>query len=252
MTPTSSMDRSRTATLLLTATINPPAAMPLVARRDPQLRLRDYEWALTGWLAAGCVQRIVFCENSGHDLGSLRRIADACPQVDVEFLAVSNEGAMTGRGKGYAELHLIRLALDQSRLIASAPLLIKCTGRLRVENAPRVLRDISRMEFEVMCTLKRRGRFADSRLFAATPAFIREHFLPRADMIDDSRRVYLEHVLAHAVRSAVDSGLAWRPFPALPRISGISGTRGTVLTDSYMTHLFKACGNRLRSLMQGY
>jgi hypothetical protein len=237
-------------TLLMTATID-PRGMPMVARADPQLRLRDYEWALSGWLASGSVSRIVFCENSGHDLGSLRRIAAAHPDIEVEFLALHDEQAEISRGKGYAELGIIRLALAQSRLLAASALLLKCTGRLRVQNSPRILRQIATDQFDVMCTLKRRRRFADSRLFAATPAFIREQLIPRANEIDDRTGVYLEHVLARAVRGAVAEGQIWRPFSTLPRIAGISGTRGLVLTDSSAMSLFKACCHRVRNLVQG-
>jgi len=233
----------------MTATID-PGAMPMVARRDPQQRLRDYEWALGGWLASGGVRRIVFCENSGHDLASLKRLCAAYPQVEVEFLRIRGGGDVS-RGKGHAELGIIAEALGQSRLIEAATVLVKCTGRLQVQNAPRVLDDIARGEFDVMCTIRRRGRFADSRLFAATPAFFREQLIPRSGQIDDSRGVYLEHVLARAVRAAVDAGGRWRPFPTRPRIAGISGTRGLVLTESPATSLLKAMWHRVLNLRHG-
>jgi hypothetical protein len=234
----------------MTATID-PRAMPMVARRDPQLRLRDYEWALQGWLASGSVDRVVFCENSGYDVGSLRSIAAAHPEVEVEFLTLHDDGAGIARGKGYAELLIIAAALARSRLIEASARIVKCTGRLRVQNALRVLAAVSGSEFDVMCTLKRRGRFADSRLFVATPAFVLEHLIPRADLIDDSHGIYLEHVLARAVRSAVGAGGRWRPFPTRPRIEGISGTRGLVLTESAATSLLKACWHRLANLRHG-
>ncbi len=223
----------------------------MVARADPQLRLRDYEGALSGWLASGSVSQIVFCENSGHELGSLRRIAAAHPAIDVEFLALQDDPSALTRGKGYAELGIITRALVQSRLLAASPLLLKCTGRLRVQNAARVLREVATGEFDIMCTLKRRGRFADSRLFAATPAFIREHLIPRANQINDSTGVYLEHVLARAVRGAADNGATWRPFATRPRIAGISGTRGLVLTESLAMSLFRGGWHRVRNLVRG-
>jgi hypothetical protein len=221
----------RSIVLLLTATIDPGQTL-MVARRDALVRLRDYQQALQFWLASGASRRVIFCENSGYDLSSLQELASDYDGIDVEFVSFCGNQSGAIKGKGHAELELIRHALETSRLIAGCDLIAKCTGRLIVRNAARILPSIAACEFDIMCTLFKHLSFADSRLFVATPAFLREYLLPKATMVDESAGVFFEHALACAAASAVGEGKRWRPFPAYPRIQGISGTHGTVISDS--------------------
>ena len=82
-----------------------------------------------------------------------------------------------------------------------------------VRNASPVLRSIAHGDFDIMCTLKRNLTFADSRLFAATPEFLRDYLFPRVDMIDDNAGITFEHALASATAGALADRKRWRPFP---------------------------------------
>ena len=92
---------SRSAVLLLTATIDPGNTI-MVARRDPLLRLEDYRLALESWLSAEAAAKIVVCENSGYDLAPLRRIVPTRAGREVEFISFSGNQHGATRGKGYA------------------------------------------------------------------------------------------------------------------------------------------------------
>lgn len=237
--------------LLLTATID-PGATPLVVRSDPQARLRDYEQALYFWLHSHAFDKIVFCENSGYDLGTLEAMAAATPSCRVEFISFSGNSGGAVRGKGFAELTAMEHALSKSRLIADGKWIVKCTGRLTVLNAPSLVPRIAARNFDVMCDLRRNLSFSDTRFFAATPEFLRRYLLPQQSMIDDLNGVFLEHALACASVRAVADQKMWRPLPVYPRLQGISGTEGRVLTEGLVKSFAKSLYHRMRRRVYGY
>lgn len=240
----------RRLTLLLTATVN-PGETPFLVRTDPSARLQDYTWALRSWISASAVPRIVFCENSGHDLGTLKREA-ADWKGEVEFISFDGNASARVRGKGYSELKLIERAMAESRLIRCSDVVVKCTGRLALRNATAALRGIAEAEFDVMCSLKRHLSFADSRLFAATCGFLQDYLIPMAEVIDDFAGVYFEHALARATARALSNRLKWRPLPVFPRLAGVSGTSGLVMTDSPLKVAVKGIYHRAQNFVYQY
>ncbi|MHB8814123.1 MAG: hypothetical protein ACYDAE_12730 [Steroidobacteraceae bacterium] len=241
------MASARSTVLLLTATID-PGATPFVERRDPLLRLADYKHALEWWLSCGAVSRLVFCENSGFDLAPLDRLAARQRRCAVEFISFQGNQAAAVKGKGYGELQLIGHALATSSQIAASDVVAKCNGRLTVENATELFRAVESAEFDVMCTLMKCLSYADSRIYAATPAFVRQHLLPRLDMINDEEGVNAEHALACAAASAIASRMAWRPLPVYPRLVGVSASTGFSAADPPAKQAVRAVYHRLRRL----
>jgi hypothetical protein len=234
--------------LLLTATVDPGQTL-MVARRDPLVRLADYQQALRYWLAKSAVRRVVFCENSSYDLTSLKILAASYDKCDIEYVSLLGNQTGATKGKGHAELLMIRHAMANSKLLTNSDIIVKCTGRLTVRNAQQLFRSISICNFDVMCTLKKNLTFADSRLFAATPAFFRDYLFPKMTMIDDNAGVYFEHALACATARAVSECHSWQPFPSFPLIEGISGTDGTLKTNSVLTGATKTLYHRLRKFV---
>jgi hypothetical protein len=217
------------AVLLLTATID-PGATPLVARKDPAVRLRDYQNSLLAWLSCGATRKIVLYENSGSDISSLRDTARRFPDHEVEFHSFSGNESGPSKGKGYSELLGIARILQESQLIRSGKFIVKCTGRFTVKNARKLFPMIEATEFDVMCTLGRNLTFADSRLFAARPEFLTQYLVPQQPIIDDCNGVFFEHALACATARALADRKRWAPFPIFPDIRGISGTFGVSQT----------------------
>lgn len=240
--------RQRSIALLLTATIDPGATL-FVQRRDPQTRLRDYLSALAAWLSCGAAARVVFCENSGFDLSPLARLAARYGECSVELISFQGNEAGAVRGKGYTELKLIEHAMHVSSVLSGSDIVAKCTGRLTVGNAVPLFEAIAASDFDVMCPLARGLSVADSRIFAATPAFIREHLLTRVEMIDDRRQVNIEHALACAAASAVAGRMVWRPFPMFPRILGVSGSTGKPATEQPLKRAARIVYHRLSRMV---
>jgi hypothetical protein len=238
-------DSKSSLVLLLTATID-PGQTPLVARSDPETRLLDYETALRAWLRSEAIDKIVFCENSGYDLSRLEDLAGSVNRCQVEFLSFrGNEGGAL-RGKGYSELVGMEYALARSTLLSDCRLVIKCTGRLTIQNAFPLISRIRPLTFDIMCDLRRCLSFADSRIFAATPDFISNYLLPRRESTNDINGVFFEHALACASASAVADRKLWRPFPVYPDIHGISGTFGKLMTEGYVKRSAKSIYHRFR------
>ena len=242
------MANNRSIALLLTATID-PGATPFVERRDPLTRLRDYQQALEWWLSCAAAPRLVLCENSGFDLAPLVRLAERQSRCEVEFLSFLGNQAAAIRGKGYAEFQLIDHAMRTSSFIASSDVIVKCTGRLTIRNATALFKAMAATEFDVMCTLMKCLSYADSRIYAATPAFIREHLLPKIDMINDGEGVNAEHALACAAASAIAGQMAWRPLPVYPRFAGVSASTGLSAADPPAKRAVRAAYHRLRRML---
>ena len=84
--------------LLFTATID-PKGMTHLARSDPSVRENDYQISLDRWLKhVDCP--VVFCENSGHDLSRIRRVAGVSAGRQVELLQFDGQTYPRHLGKG--------------------------------------------------------------------------------------------------------------------------------------------------------
>jgi hypothetical protein len=215
-------------TLLLTAAVD-PMGCAFTARASVEERLADYRHALRAWIARGPIARIVLCDGSSWDMGAFADLEALARSHGrrLELLSFAGQGYDRALGKGYGEIGIIAHALEQSRLIAEATHVFKATGRYWVANAaPFVAAVARRPELAVMCDLREDLRVADSRWFAATPAFLRERLVPLRPICDDSRKVFLEHALARAAHAALAAGELWALPPAYIRIVGVSGTEG--------------------------
>ena len=120
--------------LVMTACIDPSAGHYRINRADPATRLSDYQRALRFWLSYPDerVRRILFIENSGFPLDSLRSIADRENKLgkETEFISLDCNWYPETSHYGYAEMRMLDLGLQQSRLRRETTHMIKVTGRL--------------------------------------------------------------------------------------------------------------------------
>lgn len=229
--------------LLLTASVD-PRGCAFTQRADPATRLRDYQDTLSRWIAARHFPRIVLCENSAWDLTAFadQRRAAQDHGVELELLGFDGQDFDRRLGKGYGELGIIAHACDHARLLAGVTTLVKVTGRYVVGNVTPLLDLLHREPADIVCDLRHHLTEADCRIFAATPAFLREDLLPLRPLADDSRGVFLEHLLARAAHLAMGRGRRWALMPMVPRITGIGGSYGQAHHASFskvLRHLVK-------------
>jgi hypothetical protein len=228
--------------VLLSACINVNPDM--AARSDAATRLNDYKVALGKWSRAKGFAGLVFCENSGAALEELKHVARTSepPLHETEFLSFKSKELDPSLGKGIGELDTIRHALETSRLIADADLIIKITGRLFVRNIERLGKLLAAIpDIYVSCDLRHDLSFADSRVFCATPDFIRDYLLPRGILMNDAKGVFFEHVLARAVHAAIADGRNWTPLPAAHWMDGVSGTSNKKIPNGRINQLLREC-----------
>lgn len=211
---------------LLTASIDPMGRVG-VRRADPAVRLGDYTASLGRWLddARRHGAEVVFCENSGWPLESLRALVASRGLEDrVRFLQFRGNDYPRERGKGFGEAAILDRAIAED-LGARPPgtLVVKCTGRLHVSNLDRaLLRPGARAE--IACALDGRLTQADSRFFLARAGVFAARFTDMGEEVDEPAGILLEHVLCRRVLGAVAAGVAWEPLGAVPRFSGWSAT----------------------------
>lgn len=227
--------------LLLTATID-PKGMILTGRQSPTARLRDYERAVASWCRHRNVFRaIVMCENSGYPLpeGFGRRGADQ-DSPDVVLLQFDGNNYPRCRGKGYGEAQAIRYVMQNLHGVESYDYVVKCTGRYYVPNISGVLKALDRRP-DIVCSMSKDLRAADSRLFVIRPRIARVMFEDFAAGVNDSANVFFEHVLAKWVSRLASKGYCYSPWAVLPYYVGFSGTTNQRLDSvpGRLRHLMK-------------
>ncbi len=129
--------------LVMTACVDPRGGHYQIERADPLVRLKDYEDAFRFWLAYRDprLRRILFLENSGYPLDSMRMLAEQANPLgkQVEFVSLNCNSYPPESHYGYAEMTMLDLGLQQSRLRAETTHMIKVTGRLTFPRLRRLL-----------------------------------------------------------------------------------------------------------------
>lgn len=233
-TQSSASHRSTRWLLVMTATIE-PSPQAVVRRADPALRRADYEQALRFWLhyAHPCASRILFLENSGADLASLRRIVEQenpCGK-QVEFLSIPSGPIPAGLNYGFSEMELLDAGLSRSALRPETTHLIKTTGRLifpalghaldSLPAVPEMLIDCRRFPWP------RQGADARVQLFACSHAFYDQHLRDsRLRMRPDGPRLLEQLLYARVIGCHGQSGVHLR-FPCNIDPVGYSGFRAS-------------------------
>lgn len=147
-------------TILLTATITPPANAAQLSRVDPSLRLQDYQTSLIFYLEElrkGVISGLIFAENSNSDIHSLQSLVESHPMKDsVEFISCQGLDYPAEYGRGYGEFKLVDYAMAHSRLVKSmgpSDKIWKITGRYCLENIGAILRTVS-AEVDFYCNCR--------------------------------------------------------------------------------------------------
>jgi hypothetical protein len=221
-------DAGRAVPIVLTATINNRGVVDM-ARSDARIRMLDYKSALEKWLSNKSVRSIVVCENSASDLTELREVVNRCNHhgTEVEFLSFGGQHFPPELGKGYGEMLTLAYVANHSQLVKKAGRFLKVNGRYYIRNIARILASREIVEADILCNFNCNLSYSDSRVFVSSLAFFFNYLLPLHNDLDDSRGVFLEHLLARAAHRALGDCLRWSLLPVAPEIVGISGTFGT-------------------------
>ncbi len=192
---------------------------------------RRLEYTLEGigeWVARVPELRIVVCDGSNVDLTST--IREKWPTSTIEVLHFQNNEKKVARfGKGFGEGQIIMFALKKSQLLRQAPVFMKCTGKLWVENFHEVLANIRRTNgFMIRWRADEHGQrkpfWVDTRFFVVEKTFFRKHLASAYRDVDIRAGHYIEHV--YAERLGKISAVRKLRFVVKPEIHGVSGSTG--------------------------
>lgn len=220
--------------MLLTSCIDPGKVCSVI-RRDPAIRLNDYLQSLKYYLHLPTINNIVFCENSGYDLSDIQEMARLNNPYHKNFEVLSFYGQPNypEYGKGYGEMRIIDHALNHSKIIQDSNMIMKVTGRLIIANAGEIAKAISKAEgVDIFCDLRRNLSTSDSRLFCATPSFLKNYFIVFQGIVNESTGICFEDILARGVHRAMADGLRWSMLPCAHDMRGIAGTADKPLPSS--------------------
>ncbi len=226
------------AALVMTATIAPPPDAINLARKDPQVRLRDYCEALTFYLGVPSqfIDRILFLENSDSDLSAIQDLATAAAgdkQVEIISFPKGNEYPPKF-GKAYGEFRLLDYGLNRSSLLSGSDIIWKVTGRLRLMNIDRLI-ETAPPNYALYCDLRQipLGRYLygnewiDLRFFSFTLEGYSKFFRDRANSLRDTPNRSAEHYLYKVVEEALPSESIIPRFRVQPAVAGHSGFSNT-------------------------
>lgn len=202
-------------TVLLTATIEPPAGAPRLARRDPDVRRRDYRQALSWYLGVESkwIQRVVFADNSNSDVSDFEALARSeAGDKDVEIMSFNGLDYPEDYHRGYGEFKLIDTVLSTSRILGSlgsSDVFWKATGRYRILNIAQLF-DTAPPEFHLYADLHPSKQYMDLRVFAATingyDLYLRGKYLQLARVRPEDYlyRELIKHAEEHAFVGALN------------------------------------------------
>jgi hypothetical protein len=217
--------RDRTL-VILTATIAP---MMAVKHANPDDRLNDYLLALSLWWAdfQALPVDFLFFENSGHDTS---KIIDWINEVKASeririFQFEGDKNLISKAGKGIGEAQMFDLCSSLGYLNSYA-YVIKCTGRLFVNNASVLLTQAIDQNHDFAISVRSTLDFVDTRFFIIRSELFRMYLLNLHAEINDSQGQYIEHAIFKRLCKAISDGYRWGQYSELPSYAGIGGTDG--------------------------
>ena len=132
--------------LLITGCINPTSNQKYLILTDPEERLRQYVDSILYYFEASPFSKIVFCENSNYKTDKRSELLSIAQRYNIRFEWISFEGdknLVEKYQKGAGEDEIIDHALADSKILKDTKSFVKVTGRLKLLNIGKLLKDVS-------------------------------------------------------------------------------------------------------------
>ena len=209
-------------------------------------------------------QKIVFAENSGWDLSSLKAKLPSFNPDQIEFISLPVELFDIGKGKGYNELLLISETLKRSKVIKESGAFFKVTGRYPIYNLGYFLESAGKRIYQDNMSLYADikdhrlydrlhldwcGHSFECRLFAAENSYFLNNIAPLYVQCNDYTGNLCEKILFNYVKSA--GGKISLRFNREPHFGGVEGSDIAAISfskkqDSLKGKLKRLAGNVIR------
>lgn len=129
------MNRDKEIIILMTATIN-PNGMVHTKLQDPKIRKLQYLDAINFYLNETKL-KIVFCENSGYSI--YNEIINPYKYERLEYIYFNGNNYNKNLGKCFGEVKIIEKVLQVSKFINESSIIIKITGRVKIQNINKII-----------------------------------------------------------------------------------------------------------------
>jgi len=202
--------------ILLTATIA-PYNVPNLKRVDKEQRENDYIEAIKFYVQFNLP--IVFCENSNTKSEMILDVLNNS-NIKFEYLTFKSKKSIEGKGKGESEI--ICHAFLHSNIIKTCDNIIKITGRYKIKNFLKQIKNIKTNSIYVNIT--NNLNYSDSRFFILNKKFYDDYFSVNFKRIDEEKGVYIEHVLLSSTLSYVSDFNEWNLLNQKTIYEGFYGT----------------------------
>lgn len=215
------------AVVVLTATISPDPKMPNLVVRDAKSRLDQYKRSVEWW-AKTCSRygyHLMVVENSGQ----VEKLAEFRSER-VQLLAVAEQTSLEVRqGKGSGEAAML---MQASLALKEHPVILKCTGRLKVLNAADLIRShLAEPNCETAIPWSSSFRKVDTRCFTANPHFLQTWMAQIQTLVSDEEGCDLESQSARWLLTQIAEGQQIHDTSRTPAIVGSSATQGIKYTE---------------------
>ncbi len=249
-------------TLVMTASVNPNGMLG-ISKESTENREAQYIQTLSFYAQNPQIKKILFVENSAHDLS---RIKASVPHVEkVTFLSLDENNYPRTWGKGYGEFLLMDRVYDYLTSQNDKGIIVKVTGRFPILNINTMLNEFAhRKDLRLAIDIKDHpfydwlrlgwsGHGARTILYAVTYAFYRMHIYGRYKQIP-SVYVDCETMMFKVVKETAHKKGVYHRFKREPRLSGFAGGLNyTVITsnnyDSWLNKVKRAVNQFCRTCL---
>lgn len=212
--------------VILTATVTPNVTHRLTLA-DPQIRLEQYQAAIARWgrVLEPSGFHLAVVETSGARRDDLLYALPLDKHAAVRTFDYHPSDSQVSRGKGAIELGAIAYVLARHPGVGPASSVYKCTGRLPLLNASRIVRPVEPGRVRIRMMADR--SWVDTRLIGARAPVWDELVNTCSDAVDERLGYDLERVAAaHFASKAALKQLQIERFRERPVFEGVSGTSG--------------------------
>ncbi len=256
------MNDSLDFTLVMTASVN-PNGMKGISKESETNREAQYVRTLSFYSRMPRIKKILFVENSNHDLSVIK--ASVPHSEKITYLSLDENSYPRNWGKGYGEFLLMDRVCDLLSKESRDNLIVKVTGRFPILNIETLIDEFSRRkELRLAIDIKDHpfydwlrlgwsGHGARTIVYAVTCRFYRENIYGRYKDIP-SICCDAETLMFDVVKKTRNQKGVYDRFKHEPRLSGFAGCLNyTIITsndyDSWMNKIKRGVNQFCRTCL---